>query len=305
MLGLERARELDAVHGSIWMSRNSRCGRLRADRRERARAVAVFADHASDRPRPRRIRAASGGRPLVIDDDDIHHARDLARHEPAPRFGGPARQHPASMISLTHSVSAGPAASAARPSNCTASRSRTLLSPMPSAPAALPGAMVLLTLQDQRLVGRAHRDPHRDRALMAGEAVHHGVLDQRLQDQARHPGIDDVLRGPAVRRSGGRQSASAAAPGTAARTAAHRRAARSRARRRSAGGAAGRRAARPWPARDFGSHSMWPRMVCSRLNSVCGRELHAQRRQARRAPFALERARCNSELRNRVYSASP
>ena len=66
--------------------------------------------------------------------------------------------------------------------------------------------------------------------LMARQSVHHGVFDQRLQDQARHPHRGNLLGRRQDDASGGPRSAAAAAPSTASRIAVHRRAARIAAR---------------------------------------------------------------------------
>jgi len=50
-----------------------------------------------------------------------------------------------SVISLIHSKPCGPAIKPARPLNCTANRSRTFFSPIPSVLGGLPAAMVLVT----------------------------------------------------------------------------------------------------------------------------------------------------------------
>ena len=59
---------------------------------------------------------------------------------------------------------------------------------MPVWPATLPGAMVLSTRSTRVSPATLHLDTDLDRPVVAGKAVHHRVLHQRLQDEARHPG---------------------------------------------------------------------------------------------------------------------
>ena len=47
--------------------------------------------------------------------------------------------------------------------------------------------------QHQPLAAHVRLDADRDRAFVTGETVDHGVLDQRLQNQARHPGARHIL----------------------------------------------------------------------------------------------------------------
>src|ERR1700722_10222330 len=66
-------------------------------------------------------------------------------------------------------------------------RSRTFLSPMPSAPGGPIQRHRVAAPQQNALIDEPYRDAHLHRTLMARHAVHHGVLDQGLQYQTRHP----------------------------------------------------------------------------------------------------------------------
>ncbi len=116
MLGLEGAREVDAVQ---WIHLNVEKQEMRplgADSRESGLAVGVLADHLEVRLRLAKFAQHPACGRFVIDDDDVHYAASRDARRAALRRSGAARIQ-GIVISLTHSLPEGPATSRARPSN--------------------------------------------------------------------------------------------------------------------------------------------------------------------------------------------
>src|SRR5271170_6917522 len=139
LLRRQRAREIDAVQRVHVDVEEQQMRRLRSNGGKRVGAVAEFAHHAQIVFRLAVFAQGASARNLIVHDDDIHHvpSRVLVCNLP-PACGsrttaGDSRTA-GMLISLIHSLSTPAADRLARPSNCTAMRSRTFLRPMPSAP---------------------------------------------------------------------------------------------------------------------------------------------------------------------------
>ena len=131
--GIQRARKIDAVQGIHLNVEKQQLRRLQSNRRQGGGSVAVFAHHAQVVFRLAEFAQGAPAGLLVVDDDDVHHAsanagarRRLARGRLADR------RHARSRCTNPRPIA--PAVSSARPSNCTARRSRTLFKPMPPSP---------------------------------------------------------------------------------------------------------------------------------------------------------------------------
>ncbi len=147
---IQGARQVDAVERIHLDVQKQQLRFLLTNRRERRAAVAEFAYHAQIAFGFAVFAQGTPAGGLIVDDDDIHHVPssvevcNLLPAGASRTMGGDSRI--AGMeISLIHSLPCAPDMSAARPSNCTAMRSRTFLRPMPSAPAARSCAMVFVT----------------------------------------------------------------------------------------------------------------------------------------------------------------
>ena len=130
---------------------------------------------------------------------------------------------------------------------------------------------------------------HHHRALMTGQAVHHGVLDQRLQNQARHP---HARRCPRARAGSTRQPVRKALL-LQLQVQAHELQLVAQPREVALAGV--QQAAQQ--IRELHHHGLRALRIpldvaadgVQQIEQRVRRQLHAQRRQARRAPLALER----------------
>src|SRR6266699_172587 len=295
-LSVERARQREPRHRVHLDVEEQHVRRARTDRLEGGARIAVLAD---DRQVRLALAALANRAPrdrLVVDDHHLHQAAAPPSGRAAP--SGPSRSSGMRSCATDSPSAPGPASKPARSPNCTVRHSRTLAIPTPTRPPSLPGATVLRT----RSVSSSPSTRASTRIVTAPSCPASSCTTAfstsgcriRLGTQAR--ACASRAGTSMVSRSAKRLCCSSRYSVTNCSSSDSRENSRSPAFR-------SRRSRSPscttiaWAA--GGSQAICPRMVCSRLKSVCGEScMRSAARCARvRARSSAAERSCESRRR--------